>query len=64
MVERLNGIQEVRGSTPLISTKRELSERHYYRTVGSGSFFIAAERITRYERSRVVKTLDFFHITI
>ena len=43
MVERLNGIQEVRGSTPLVSTKRELSEHHYYRTVGSGSFFIAAE---------------------
>ena len=24
MVERLNGIQEVRGSTPLISTKRDV----------------------------------------
>lgn len=34
-----------RGSTPLISTKRELSEHHYHRTVGSGSFFIAAEGI-------------------
>ena len=45
LVERLNGIQEVRGSTPLISTKLELSEHHYYRRVGSGSFFIAAERI-------------------
>ena len=26
-------------------TKRELSEHHYYRTVGSGSFFIAADVI-------------------
>ena len=43
MVERLNGIQEASGSNPLISTKRELSEHHYYRKVGSGSFFIAAE---------------------
>ena len=24
MVERLNGIQEVRGSTPLVSTKRDV----------------------------------------
>ena len=45
LVERLNGIQEVDGSSPFISTKRELSEHHYYRTVGSGSFFIAAEGI-------------------
>ena len=38
-------MQEVAGSSPAVSTKLELSEHHYYRTVGSGSFFIAAERI-------------------
>ena len=33
--------------TPILLgvTKLELSEHHYYRTVGSDSFFIAAERI-------------------
>ena len=33
LVERLNGIQEVRGSTPLISTKRYLYEPDYCRVL-------------------------------
>lgn len=40
LVERYTGSVEVSGSNPLCSTKRELSEHHYYRTVGSGSFFV------------------------
>ena len=34
------------GSIPGKVTKLELSEHHYYRTVGSGSFFIAVKGIT------------------
>ncbi len=37
---RLLHMQEVGGSSPSISTKRELSEHHYHRTVGSDSFFV------------------------
>lgn len=46
LVECLRHMEEVRGSSPLLPTKRELSEHHYYRTVGSGSFYIAAKGIT------------------
>ena len=45
LVERYVRNVQATSSNLVISTKRELSEHHYYRTVGSGSFFIAAERI-------------------
>ncbi len=46
LVERYVRNVQATSSNLVISTKRELSEHHYYRTVGSGSFFIAAEGIT------------------
>ena len=40
------------GSIPGKVTRLELSEHHYYRTVGSDSFFIAAKRIGLPYKSR------------
>lgn len=39
MVERLNGIQEVAGSTPTISTKKGLSEHRRIEKRYSDSFY-------------------------
>ena len=44
MVERLNGIQEVAGSTPTISTKKGLSEHCCFKKRYSDSFYIIKER--------------------
>ena len=44
MVERLNGIQEVAGSTPTISTKKGLSEHCRIEKRYSGSFYFIETR--------------------
>lgn len=44
LVERLNGIQEVRGSTPLISTKKGLSEHCCIKKRYSDSFYFTKRR--------------------
>ena len=42
----------IMGSIPVGVTKLELSEHHYYRTVGSDSFFVAAKGIGSLYKSR------------
>ena len=44
MVERLNGIQEVAGSTPTISTKKGLSEHCCFKKRYSDSFYFTKRR--------------------
>ena len=44
MVERLNGIQEVAGSTPTISTKKGLSEHCCFKKQYSDSFYFTKRR--------------------
>ncbi len=44
MVERLNGIQEVAGSTPTISTKKGLSEHCCFKKQYSDSFYFTKRK--------------------
>ena len=44
MVERLNGIQEVAGSTPTISTKKGLSEHCCFKKRYSDSFYFTKRK--------------------
>lgn len=50
MVERLNGIQEVAGSTPTISTKKGLSEHCCFKKRYSDSFYFT-KRMDAMKRS-------------
>ena len=45
LVERYVRNVQATSSNLVISTKRELSEHHYYSAVGSDSFFVAAKGI-------------------